>query len=335
MSRPIRASERGRRPDIETDLNDKYHVQWTYLHAVPTNQFDIDKSLRNQARFEALDEETAAIYQEGVERGDAFPAVLAQRQGRGANPKFVIIDGNHRLIAHERAGAAIDVYEVDPGTKAQTVNLMTYSFNTRHGKATSEEERVHSALYLIANGASLPEAAGVLNVPERVVRKAQLRAKGDARAKEVGVDMRIWDNLPQTARSRLVNISTDEGFHGAVELTAQAALTSEEVFELVQLLNESKSATRQRKLLSNEKQRFLDRIQASAGGVLATGGTLRAMSPRARLGTAIGQALALPDDSDALVSSYAETEREEIAENLIAISEKFAKMASRFRDGIQ
>ena len=333
MSRPIKESERGRRPDIETDLKDKYFVKWTYSHAVSTSQFNIDRSLANQARFQALDEATVETYREGVERGDAFPAVIAIRQGRGANPKLVIVDGNHRLVAHDRAGAAIDVYELDPATKPQTVALMTYSFNTRHGKATSEEERVHSALFLISNGASLAEAAEVLNVPERVVRRAQAKAKADERAKEVGLDMREWGALAQASKSRLLNISTDEGFAGAAHLTFQAGLNAEEVFQLVQLLNSSgRSATRHRKLLDNEVDRYHDRIQVAGAGVLTTGSDKRRISPRARLAMGLGQVLAMPDDPDVLVKAYAEGEREDVAERLVEAGEKLMKLGQSFRD---
>src|SRR4051812_39000956 len=107
---PPRAKQAGRRPDIEADLTDKYAVSWEYLENVGANQFDIETSLKNQARFEPLHEETVEEYAEAMGRGDLFPAVVAIR--RRKNGKLVIIDGNHRLAAAQRADVPLSVYEV-------------------------------------------------------------------------------------------------------------------------------------------------------------------------------------------------------------------------------
>jgi len=322
--RPIK--DAGRRPDIEADLREKYHVDFTYLTGVLTSAFDIDRSLHNQARFEPLNEETAETYREGVERGDAFPAVIAYRPGRGANPKLVIIDGNHRLVAHDRAKAPIDVYEVARDTRPQVIALMTYAFNTRHGRPTTEDERVVQAIYLIDNGAALPDAAAAVNVPVGAVRKALARKKADERAKEVGVDMREWDGIAGASRQRLLNISTDEGFHDAVHLAFAAKLTADEVFELVAMLNGSKSGTKQRQLVRHQTEAHTERIQANAGGVLGTSAK-RAMGPRGRLALVLGQVAALPDDMTGLAAAYAEGEREEGARKVLSAAERLTKLA--------
>jgi hypothetical protein len=327
MSRPIRRAERGRRPDIESELSDQYHVGWEYLHQVPTAHFDIDKSLRNQARFEALDEPTVALYQEGVERGDPFPAVIAYRSGRRPDGKLVIIDGNHRLVAHDRASRPIDVYVVEPGTKPILIARMTFAFNTRHGRPTSEEERVHHALFLVDNGASLDAAAAAVNVPLRIVRKAALRAKADLRAAEVGADMREWEAIGGTNRSRLLNVSTDEGFVGAIHLAYAARLGSDEVFELVALLNTSKSAAKQRQILRSETDRYSGRIQDAGAGVLGTADR-KTMSAKGRVGVALGMLLSLPDDDAATARLWAEPERAEAAERLLGVAERLRKLAA-------
>jgi hypothetical protein len=321
---PARKTELGRRPDIETELSDRYHVDWAYLHAVDVSEFDVDKSLQNQARFEALDEDTVEQYREAVLRGDPFPAVIAYRPRK--NGKLLIIDGNHRLVAHERAERPIEVYEVAQGTRPQTVALMTFAFNTRHGRPTSEEERVSQALYLIDNGASIGAAASAVNVPERIVKRAVARANADKRADEVGADRREWDALAASTRSRLLNITTDEGFKDAVHLAFAARLGSEETFELVSLLNSSKSATKQRALVKAESQRYSDRIQDAAGGVLTTADR-RAVGPKQRIGMALGQVMALPDDIRAIAKTYAAAEKSAVAAQLIDASERLRKIA--------
>jgi hypothetical protein len=323
-----------RRSDIEADLGDKYHVSYTTLYDVPSSEFDIDKSLANQARFEALDEETVEIYREAVERGDVFPAVIAYRPGRSANARLVIIDGNHRLIAHERAGRPIDVYEIERGVKPQTVALMTYGFNTKHGKPTSEDERTYQAVYLIHNGATQEAAAAAVNVPLRLVRRAFNKAKADQRADEVGLDRREWDALGSAIRTRLLTISTDEGFKDASHLAYVARMTADDVFDLVTLLNTSKSGTRQRAIIKAQTQAYADRIQDAGAGVLGTSGR-RPTSVKGRIGMVLGQILALPDDVDGVTHLYVDVERREAARRLVDGAERLRKLANALDSSVR
>lgn len=326
--RPIK--DKGRRPDIEAMLRDDYTVDFAYLSNVDTTEFDIDKSLHNQARFEPVDEATVATYQDGVERGDQFPAVLAWRPGRGANPKLVVIDGNHRVVAHDRAGVPLDVYEIDRATKPQTVALMTFAFNTRHGRPTTEAERISQALYLIEGGASQADAAAAVNLGMGVLKRALAKANADKRADEVGVDRREWDSLGQSSKSRLLNIKTDEGFHDAVHLAFAARLNVDELFDLVNLLNTSQSGRKQSQLVKDQTAAYTERIQDNAGGVLATGGR-RPMSDKARLAMVLGQISALPDDVNGIARSYHDAER---PEQLTKIADAIEKL-SKYRQTIE
>lgn len=326
MTTPRPIKDKGRRPDIEAKLREQYAVDFEYVTNVSPGAFDIDKSLKNQARFEPLDEDTVALYQEGVERGDAFPAVLAWRPGRGNNPKLEIIDGNHRLVAHERAGAPLDVYEIDRATKRQAVALMTFAFNTTHGRPTTEEERISQALYLIDNGASQGEAAAAVNLAMNVLKRAINKAKADQRADEVGADRREWDQLPNSIKNRLLNISTDEGYHDAIHLAFAAKLGADEAFDLVNLLNTSKSGNKQRQIVKAQTEAYQERIQDNAGGVLGTGGR-RPMTPKARLNMLLGQVTGLPDDVDAIARAYVDVDRGEGGRKVLDASEKLRKVA--------
>lgn len=323
-----RGNSPGRRPDIEADLKDKYHVDYLYLSNIDTDQFDHERSQANQARFTALDESTVELYKDAVERGDAFPAVLAYRPSRAAGAKLVIIDGNHRLAAHHQAGKVINVYEIDGKTKPAAITYMTFAFNTKHGRPTSEEERVSHALYLIDGGATHEAASSAMGVPMRILRRAIARAQGDKRAAEVGVDPREWSALSVVIRTRLLNISTDEGFRDAAHVAYIANLGSEEVFEMVALLNNSRSGIKQRAIVRAETERLQERIQTGNGG-LGTGGSRRStgMHPRARVGMVLSQILALPDDLDGVASTYGEPEKLIAADRAEDAAQKLHKLA--------
>ena len=318
--------EPGRIPVLEAELTNKYNVGWTFRPNVSTSEFDIEKGLKNQARFVAIDEDIVASYQEAAERGDKFPAVLAYRPRK--NGRLVSIDGNHRLVSHERAGKPVDVYEVDHGTKGQTIALMTYALNTRHGKPTNDVERTSHALYLVENGASVPVAAELVNVAEKFVRKAVAAKKAAARAVTVGLDPREWEALPGSAQNRLLNVSTDEGFKDAAHLAFIAGLTTDEVFDLVQLLGGTQSATKQRSIVKQARDTmYTDRIQASASGKLNSAAK-RPATPKSRIGMAVGQVLALPEaDIDRIVQAYAESEKSGAAKTILNASEVLRKIA--------
>lgn len=74
------------------DWLDSKGVQWEFHPALDVDQFDADKSLHNQARFEPIDEKRVESYVEAMRRGDKFPPVLAHgRMGR-----LILADGNRQ-----------------------------------------------------------------------------------------------------------------------------------------------------------------------------------------------------------------------------------------------
>ncbi|GAB3080822.1 hypothetical protein GCM10027053_51530 [Intrasporangium mesophilum] len=324
MSRATIIVETGRRPDIERELSERYAVEWEFRPAVPIASFDQDKSLHNQARFEALDEKTVELYTEAVKRGDEFPAVIAYRPSPRA--RLVMIDGNHRLSAHIRAEKPVDVYEVDRDTDRRAIALMTYSFNTRHGRPTSETERLSQAAYLVDNGSSIAHAAAAVSIPVAHLKRHLTRVSADTRADEVGLKRNEWDALNATVRSRLSQIYTDEGFADAAKLAFAARLDADEVFELVALLNSTKSGARQRAIVTKHREMMRERIQAAAGGALGTA-PRKAQGPKQRLSMALGQALALPEDDQAIVGAYAQSERKDAARHIREVVERLTRLA--------
>lgn len=321
----VDAAEGGRRPDIEKELTEKYAVDWLYRPAVPLSQFDVEKSLHNQARFEPVDEKTVELYAEAVRRGDDFPAVLAYKPT--ARGRLVMIDGNHRLSAHIRADRPVNVYEVDRKTDPRTVALMTFAFNTRHGRPTTEAERLSQAIYLVDNGSSMDHAAAAVSIPVKHLKRAMARSAADTRADEVGLRRNEWDSLGATVKARLSNIATDEGFGDAAKLAFAAKLDANEVFELVALVNTTRSGQRQRAIVSKQRELHKERIQAAAGGLLGTADR-RALGPKQRLNMALGQAFALPEDDAQIVSMYAAPERNDAAKRIMEASERLARIAS-------
>lgn len=320
-------NEPGRRPDVEHELTNKYHAKWSFLSDVKPSQFDLDKSLHNQARFEPIDEKTVELYTEAVKRGDAFPAVIAYRPG--PRQRYVIIDGNHRLSAHTNADMPLDVYEIDRDTDPRTIALMTFAFNTKHGRPTSEAERVTQALYLVDNGASIDSASAAVNISPRLLKKAIAKHKADNRADEVGLKRSEWDAISQSGKNRLLNISTDEGFAEAAKLAFAAKLDATEIFDLAALLNSSRSGTKQVAIVKAKREELLDRIQKQAGGVLGGTSGRKGMGPRQRTGIAVSNLMALPEDDNQIIAAYAAPERPNAAKTMREAGERLLRLAGK------
>lgn len=305
----VTEDRRGYRTEIEEWLNG-WGVAWTLHEAINIDNFDIERSLRNQARLGApVDTEYVERYATAMRDGAEFPGVVAWRDDR--NTKLVIIDGNHRMMAAREAEYELPVYVVKDA-KVQTITAMTFEANVRHGKSTTEDERIHHALWLIDNGMNVTEAAKRMAVPKSKVNKANSDQAAGRRADSVGITRRDWDGIPQSYRVRLGMIHTDEGFRAAVKLVKDAGLLFPEITEMVSTMNDTRSGQRQEGLVKSlRNNQYAERIQeVKAGGGKAIGKRVR--SPKASLSSGLGLLHTIPSD-DVIVASLGAAEREDMA----------------------
>jgi hypothetical protein len=276
-------AERARRQDIEAFLDEKA-VVYKFDPEVPLADFDLDLSLRNQARInQVLNEGQVETYVEAMKRGDIFPGVLCYKdQG-----KYLAIDGNHRLQAAKIAGKkTVAAYIIDPKTDPKTIVLMTYEANAKHGLPNSVDERIRHAIYMVKNGTTQEVAAARLNVTVHALRRAYAKSKADDRAEEVGLLRSKWESLPNQARTRLGAIQSDETFSAACDLVFRAKFNTDEVDDLVSRLNKERSTVRQKKAIEDLIAANRSRIQASGAGAFGKRG--RAQSPKQALYIAFG-----------------------------------------------
>lgn len=313
------ASIKGGDAKIEEYL-DKKGVTWVFHPKVDADQFDADRSLKNQARLAApLDEKRVEMYAEAMRRGEEFPPVIAH----GKVGKYVIADGNHRLHGAIRAKKPISMYHVVGD--ARTIVLITFEANTRHGLPTSEDERVQHALYLLDNGANIPEAAAALNLNRKVVEKASQQRNADLRFAQSGLPPMLIEKLSEPIKRRLKDISTDRGFKAAVQLTADARLVSGEVFSLVTEVNELRDSDKQAEYVQALRDNlYKERINGTGGGTF----TRKGMGPKQRINLALSNISGVDwDNVEDVASRYVGPEREEAAERLKATAKRLNDLA--------
>lgn len=294
-------------------------VKWTFRPKLAPAFFDFEKSLRNQVRFQAVDERRVDTYAEAMRRGDKFPPVIAH----GAK-LLILCDGNHRGQASLKTNRPLDVYDIT-GTPPGLITQIGYESNVKHGLPTSEAERMQQAIWLIDEGATPKTAAAALVIPLSALTKAVANRNTDQRFRASGIAPIIIEKLNEPLKRRLAQVTTDEGFVALTELVAAASLKSDVVYELVTNINEIRSSAKQVQFVELQKDVYLDDIQASGGGVI----TRRRFGAKQRIGMALGQVLNLPDDIEAIMAAYHEPEREEAAKRMRAAARRLNEIAKQ------
>lgn len=257
MAKPS-TTHSARRPEIEDWLDSK-GVKWRFEESVPVENFDMRRSLHNQARFQALDDTVVERYTTDMSRGDRFPAVVAS-DGK----KFVIIDGNHRLQAHDRRQLAVPTYVVSGDSDVLTA--MTFEANVKHGMPSNEDERIQHAVWMLDHGATIESAAQAVGLAMSKVSRGWDRTRAERRARRL--DIRSWDTVPMSNRTALNTIRMDESFVIAVQYCVRYQWTSVETKDAAVRINKGSSLKAQQQELDTLKEEYRDRAQQNAGGVL-------------------------------------------------------------------
>jgi hypothetical protein len=250
-----------RDPRTEAWLDER-RVQWTFDPAFDLAGIDVAASLANQARLEALDSDVVDRYAADMERGDQFPPLLLQTRKRR---RPMVLGGNHRRAAAAAHGVSVMPAYVVECEPEMALRLM-YEDNRRHGLPPSETERIAQAIHLVGQGYTLAAAAEVVGVPEGKVARARYVVVADQRAKDLGLPIATFCKLPKTTRARLASIRSDPVFEAASRLVLDAALGTEEVYDLATRLNDCRSDTAGLKLVAGLADEHRERIQATAGG---------------------------------------------------------------------
>lgn len=228
---------------------------------IPLASIDVDASLHNQARHLPLHEETVAMYEAAMANGDAFPAIVARR----LHGKYVIADGNHRVRSAQNAGFThIHCFVIGEAADRQ-VELFTYEANTKHGLATSLEERIQQGLYLVEIGNTPKVVASSLNIPEQRFYKEVSLARFEARMIEAQVDL---SSFSTNQKLRLAAIPNDNVVRALAELLTEGAVGSTEMSEIVTKVRAERTESDALGLIAKIRTEKLPEIRSTAAGKL-------------------------------------------------------------------
>jgi hypothetical protein len=233
--------DRGRDATIEAFL-DQHHIQWTFEPALDLETIDMDRSLRNQARSESIDQDVVDIYAGDMARGDRFPPLIVHRAKRAR--KVVLFSGIHRSHAALKAKLATQPAYVCVDVAADVQPAIAYWANRNHGKQLDRQERMRQGAHLVALGWTQAAAADAVGIKPGDVSKAIAVQDGTRRANELSVAAE-WATLPFGHRERIAQVANDEVFAAVVELAFDAKLTQQQVDEVKRQVAAARTETKQ------------------------------------------------------------------------------------------
>lgn len=276
---PACPPDKAQQSQVETWLQ-KHKVQYGPMAQIPIDMIDTKLSRANQARKEALVDDSVERFVHSIKKGEILPPIVVYRVGN----KLVIVDGNNRHEAHRKAGSKfIPGYILAEDTPSETIMLMTVDANAHHGVTPPLDWRVTQANDLVAAGWNGDVAADAANISLSQLRDYQVRIRAEARAKQLGV--KGFLDLPPTSRVTLGRLNLEPVFHHAVRAAVDTSMTHDDVREM---MREIKAAHDEAGMIQTVakivKRRQLEKQQATALG--KTGA--RVSSPKNTLLSALG-----------------------------------------------
>lgn len=161
----------------EQALN-KQGLNFDYMPSLDLKAIDSQASLRNQARLlYPLDEELIDQYHTMEQDGCESPAIVVYKKPKRSI--WVIIDGNQRKAAKEKAGRKTTDAYVVKSEDAMVLDRLTWSFNNLvNGKRLSAEEALeHAKTMVLKYGMEAKAAAKEWGLNQWTVKKAVAAAK--------------------------------------------------------------------------------------------------------------------------------------------------------------
>lgn len=255
------------------------------LADLAVERIDMDMSRDNQVRLQALNEEVVERYAEDMRRGDTFPPIIVAAHGAG----FRILGGNHRHAAAAVAGQS-HIASIIVDGPAETLQLLSFEDNRKHGLAPSDEDRIGQANILMDQGWSEKAAAEAVGIGVGKVQRARGVEEAERRAVQLDVPAGFFA-LPASSRWRLGNVKSDPVFAAAAECAIATQMTSSEVFTWVTELNNARSEADAMTMIG-ARQVELEQRQDARNGKARSGQTQVA---NVRLNAALTTLLGLDD----------------------------------------
>lgn len=215
-------------------------VEWEYLRDIPIAQIDGKASAMNQARWRTQDRimrDLVDTYGIAMLDGDVFPALVAYRRENGL---YVLMGGNHRLLAAKAAGIrSVDAYLVK-SSDPMMVRLITTTLNNLEGVRSSADDNIEQAKqWLKQYGRTIKEAAAWFRVKPDSLAEA-LRAE-QAVTRLDALRIEIPEKMARSTLSDLNGIPNDRALQETASLMIRAGLRGDEATRLIRAVRDQRT----------------------------------------------------------------------------------------------
>jgi len=248
-----------RDPRVEQWLS-KEGVEWHYEPDIALNRVDREASLKNQARFKAINQDHVLELAIAAEQYE-LPALIGYYS---RDRRVVVISGNHRLEAYSLVGKTrSDFYIVDTAYD-WVIDRLTRVANMLEGEPLSRDERLTHAMYLVRTAdMPLDVAAKTMGLSSSTLREALAGDEVRERLSKLG----FAQNLYPSTLSALYRIKQDGALLEAARLVHEAQLTSEETAELARRVDRVASSEKaQQSVIDQMRHDYRSRIARTRSG---------------------------------------------------------------------
>lgn len=310
-------------PAISTqDAMDAMVEEWLQSHGVeyarpsdiPMGLIDEKKSRLNQARRDALVEDSVARFAASYKSDKPLPPIVCFINGG----RLVIVDGNNRQAGAKKAGRdAIRGIALAEDTPSELIQLLTVEANAHHGVTPDLTWRLQQAFQLVSLGFSDPLAAQAASVTVPQIQTARRVREADGTAKALKIAG--FTDLPAYGRQALAVLSKDQPvFYQAAKVAVSTNMTIEEIKEMVRGVRKQSSESAKIAYIGEiAEQRGIEQATRKVAGRALN----RLHSPKQSLVTAIGKLVNL--DEAALVRNITTAhERDLVMARLKALEDK-------------
>jgi hypothetical protein len=242
----------------------KSGVPWHYEEKIALSQVNEVESFKNQARYQAINDDVVTKYAIEMLDGVKFPALCAYR---GKDKKLVIISGNHRFKAYKEAEISVaDFYVVDTAVEHVLLRITFESNLLESPIPPTSEERYEQGITLYRLGIyTVEDTARALRLD-----RTTLDTKINARLMSERLTILGFKNarkLTQTSLVVLSRIKQDKALLKTASLAYEAQLSKEELLEVTDKVRDaSNSEITQAHVVANLYMQYGDRLGTTAKG---------------------------------------------------------------------
>lgn len=245
---------------IQTKLDER-KIDWEFQPNVKIKDIREAEGMQVRQIAHRAPRDQVARYSTAMKHGAQFPAIVL-------NEHFEKIDGNTRLEATIRNGGdSIPAY-ICHGINALEARSLSVELNQANGLAMTDEE-IRKFIVDAIQAGEQPEIkalARMTGVKETKISRWIAETKFLARAEEVGIDGRLIEVLPESARAALEPTRLKPAFEALTVLAAEARMPVADVKRIVGRVNSADSQDEALEIVANERAARGDELRAAASG---------------------------------------------------------------------